>query len=308
MKKHRHPKPADADLDKLLSRLDKLIALAEELRTDVTALKEAKNTPAKQAKNAPAVTEPQGAVNVTVAPVSGGSQYGFIVPKNLAATFNDASPIIEGKALPNYILAKPKPDELMDFRTVLAGLALPQAANNRKNLFPRDLMEHLPDDIRWTQVPDEREALSVVMGRSAKGFDLVILHAVKGNGEPTYLYVLEDKTRQKMIVAGPEPIGPKLEAALAKNGVTYVTQGEPAAAKTINHFVDEGALHRGDRGRLDGWQMETTRNNLVKAFSAICELPMSPPSVRRGAVTLGEVISINKSHPAVFTSMLKPKA
>ena len=298
MKKQKSGGGASTDVNDLLNRLDDLIELAQGLRADVATLKAAGKSPA--------------AANTAKAdPIHSKDQFGFIVPKKLAGSFNNASPVVEGHALPNYILEKAKPEELMDIPTVLAGLALPNAVDNRKNMFPVNLLEYIPEDMQRSATRDQKEAFNVLMGKSATGFDMVVLQALNDKGEPDFLYVVEDKLRQKMVVVGPEAVKPDLEASLAKNGVTYVANVDPAAtAKAINKFLSEGQNPRaGNIGMLPS-RTEVIASSLVKAFSGLCQIPgelLRPDeALSEQNVTLGDAIAVNKSTPAVFISMMKP--
>ena len=228
-------------------------------------------------------------------------------------------PLIVGKALPNYLLEDPtktKEYQLVDFRTALAALAVPKyAKDNRAHIWPVDLDDYLPDDVKKEALNDksQAEAMNTVKGKSGIGFDLVVLAATNAKKEPVYLYVIDDKLREKMMVVGPEPISGPLQSELIRNGVQYVVKNDEASVTSINEFLADGAKHRGNIGKLIQGNTQNVIEGLIKAFSALCELTDTEPgasndqmTVNKGA-TLGLVMFKSKSRPAVFTSIVTPK-
>ena len=115
-------------------------------------------------------------------------------------------------------------------------------------------------------------------------------------------------------VVGPEPISAPLQSELIKNGVQYVVKSEEASVTAINEFLADGAKHRGNIGKLIQGNTQNVIEGLIKAFSALCELQDTEPgasndqmTVNKGA-TLGLVMFKSKTKPAVFTSIVTPKA
>jgi hypothetical protein len=140
-----------------------------------------------------------------------------------------------------------------------------------------------------------------------------VLAAVNAKKEPVYLYVIDDKTRNRMMVVGPEPISAPLQSELIKNGVQYVVKTDEASVTSINEFLADGAKHRGNIGKLVQGNTQNVIEGLIKAFSALCELTDTEPgasndqmTVNKGA-TLGLVMFKSKSRPAVFTSIVTSK-
>lgn len=243
----------------------------------------------------------------------------FVVPNEDLASVTGA-PLVVGRALPNYMLEDPtksKEYQLVDFRTALAALAVPEyAKDNRAHIWPVDLNDYLPDEIKKEAAQDksQAEAMNTVMGKSTIGFDLVVLAATNAKKEAVYLFVIEDKRRNKMMVVGPEAISAPLQTELVKNGVQYVVKNDEASVSAINEFLAEGAKHRGNMGQLVQGNTQNVIEGLIKAFSALCELTdteagTSPDqmTVNKGA-TLGKVMKESKSKPAVFTSIVTAKA
>ena len=229
------------------------------------------------------------------------------------------TPLIVGQALPNYIdddASKSKTYRLVDFRTALAALAVPEyAKENRAHIWPVDLDDYLPDEVKQEAAKDksQAEAMNTVKGKSQIGFDLVVLATTNAKKETVYLYVIDDKLREKMMVVGPEAISAPLQSELAKNGVQYVVKSDEGSVTQINEFLAEGAKHRGNTGKLVQGNTQNVIEGLIKAFSALCELTdteagASPDqmTVNKGA-TLGLVMYKSKSKPAVFTSIVTPQ-
>ncbi len=230
------------------------------------------------------------------------------------------SPLTIAKALPNYVLDDPlksKDFALVDFRTALAGLAVPEyGKENRTHIWPVDLDNYLPDEIKEEAKADasQEEAMKTVKGQSKIGFDLVVLGAKDEKGELVYLYVIEDKMREQMMVVGPAPISAALKSELKKNGVDYVVKTDESSQVEINEFLAAGAKHRGNLGKLLQNHTQGVIEGLIKAFSALCELTDTEAgatpdqmTVNKGA-TLGLVMYRSRSKPAVFTSIVTPKA
>lgn len=216
-------------------------------------------------------------------------------------------PVVVGEALPNYDLKKPLESteyELVDFRAVLASLAVEgHGERNRERMWPVKLIEKIPAKDR----PDpetQRAIYDPLCGKSGHGFDICILAAAgKDKSSMKFLYVVEDKERDMMIVAGPEPITPELTSALAKKNITYVVKSDPATAERITNFMGEGHVYRLRNSTLKKKeQLDEINENLAQAFSAICrdadESDQIPEQTNVGMmIVAGE-------RPNVFTSFV----
>lgn len=186
------------------------------------------------------------------------------------------NPVVVGEALPNYDLKKPLESaeyELVDFRAVLASLAVDgYAERNRERIWPVKLIEKIPAKDRPSP-EDQRAIYDALRGKSDHGFDICIL-AAAGNDDRSmkFLYVIEDKARKMMIVAGPEPITPELTSELAKKNITYVVKSDPATAERITNFMGEGHVHRlrNSSTITKKEKLDEINENLVQGFSAIC--------------------------------------
>lgn len=242
----------------------------------------------------------------------------FVVPNEDLGTVTK-EPIRMGEALPNYLLPDPagsKSYDLVDFRTALAALAVPEyGKENLSHIWPVELDDYLPDEVKKEAAQDksQAEALNTVKGKSAIGFDLIVVSALNAKKEQVFMYVIEDKLQHKVMVVGPEEISKPLQSELAKNGVQYVVKGDEGSVTTVNEFLADGAKYRGTVGKLIQGNTQNVIEGLIKAFSALCELAdveagASPDqmTVNKGS-TLGLVIHRSKSTPVVYTSIVTPK-
>lgn len=255
------------------------------------------------------------------------SAQAFVVPNDDLNKVGVA-PLLEGRAMPVYDLAEPESSDefaLVDFRAALAGLAVPEyAEQNRKRIWPSSLHEFVeenPYQPKDGKEPDasEVEAFKTLEGKSTVGFNIGVLAAADSQKQPSYMYVIEDKAeiagkvRQKLMIVGAEEISAQLQSELTKNGVSYVVKGDKGSVQKINDFLSEGARLRGEDGKLVG-DSEKVIEGLIRAFSAVCELTgaeqsESDPSqmtVGKGT-TLGQIIHNSTSTPSVFTSIVRPK-
>jgi hypothetical protein len=242
----------------------------------------------------------------------------FVVP-NGQLDLVEKDPILMGQALPNYLLDDPANSpqyNLVDFRTVLAALAVPEyAKGNRAHIWPIELDDYLPDEVKKEAAQDksQAEALNSIKGKSAIGFDLMVVSALNEKKQQVFMYVIEDKVLDKVMVVGPEPISKALASELSKNGLQYVVKDDEASVTTVNEFLADGAKERGKNGKLVQGNTQNVIEGLIKAFSALCELAdveagATPDqmTVNKGS-TLGLVIHRSKSRPVVFTSIVTPK-
>jgi len=257
------------------------------------------------------------------------SPQSFVVPNNDVNSVGE-QPLAAGKALPNYLLdSDSKGYELVNYRSALAALAVPGWADaNRKHIWPVALDEYLvpdpepdakakkkmtPDEIKAAEeaAKADLEAHNCVKGQSKIGFDLVILSAANDKAQPVYLYVIEDKQRQKMIVVGADAISPTLSSALKKNGVQYVLKDDADSVAQIDEFLAEGARKRGENGAIATGTTQGVIESLIKAFSTLCDLSgadggSGQPTVGKGA-TMGKIIhGVKVKEPALYTSIMKP--
>lgn len=226
------------------------------------------------------------------------------------------APLMQGEAVPNYDMDDDKlapngSHKLVDFRSVLAALAVPAyAEHNRARIWPSELMECI-DESEHPTAEEDIEAYNSIQGRSRIGFDLTVLAVGDSKEEKSYMYVLEDKRRNRMIVVGGEEVPPQLQSALSKNGVQYVVRGDDIAVNAINEFVSEGAKLRGDTDELKNGQTQNVIEGLIKAFSAVCELrdvknDGGQMKVKKGS-TLGQIIHSDHAPPKVYTNIIKPR-
>jgi energy-coupling factor transporter ATP-binding protein EcfA2 len=238
----------------------------------------------------------------------------FVLPNDDLNKVN-GEPMIAGKALPNYELedaASSKEYILADFRSALAALAVPEySGQNRSRVWPAELMDFVADT---PTDPADIEAFNTLQGKSKVGFDLTILAAAGSDKQEAYLYVIEDKVRDQMMVVGPEDVAPQLKSALSKNGISYVVKEDESSIQRINDFLADGAKVRGEKGQLVSGNTQQVIEGLIKAFSALCEIADVEQSdndpnqmtVNKGS-TLGQVIHRSTSRPAVFTNIVKPR-
>lgn len=245
---------------------------------------------------------------------SDSSPKAFVLPNDDLNKVN-GEPMIEGKALPNYELddvASSKDYILADFRSALAALAVPEyGGQNRSRVWPAELMEYVDEQ---PTDPADIEAFNTLQGKSKVGFDLSILAAAGSDKKESYLYVIEDKVRDQMMVVGPEAVSTQLKSALSKNGISYVVKEDEASIQRINDFLAEGAKVRGEKGQLVSGNTQQVIEGLIKAFSALCEITDVSQSetdpdqmtVDKGS-TLGQVIHRSNSRPAVYTNIVKPR-
>lgn len=242
------------------------------------------------------------------------SAHGIVLPNEDLDSVS-GNPVVAGAALPLYDLQDPMNDadhKLVDFRTALAALAMPgYAEKNREHIWPVELLESIPDDAK----PDEndiRDIYDPLRGKSAYGFDICILGAAgKKDDDMSFLYVLEDKERDEMIIAGPEAIDPELSAVLGKSGITYVVKDDDTTASKINEFMKKGNIVRFESGKIkEEEDVFKEHQGLLLAFSAICRLgPDNAASEGEDEIpqgmNIGEFIHQAKATPNVFTSVVK---
>ncbi len=226
-----------------------------------------------------------------------------------------ANPVVHGEALPLYDLPESLEEEgykLVDFRTALAAFTIPGfAEKNRDRIWPVDLLDRMPEEERPQGEALIRDIYDPLRGKSAHGFDLCILAAAgKEGGEAVYLYVIDDKERGKMLIAGPEKISAELQSALGKNGISYVLKDSVFTAKEIEEFMGAGHTERFNAGKIR--QEDEARKlqaNLIQAFSAICRHDDGGEDIEKGT-GLGDYIQSGQT-PNVFTTIVtktKPAA
>lgn len=225
-------------------------------------------------------------------------------------------PLLQGEAVPSYdmddSMVEPGGSHtLVDFRSVLAALAVPAyAEHNRKVIWPDELLRCV-DKEDFPKAAEDLEAYYCLHGCSKIGFDLTVLASHNSSQQKDYMYVLEDKQRNKMIVIGKEEITPQLQSSLTKNGIQYVVHGDDGSVTAINEFVSDGAKVRGEAGLLQSGQTQNVIESLIKAFSAVCELrdvksEDGQMKVKMGS-TLGQIIHSDHAEPKVYTSIIKPR-
>ncbi len=246
----------------------------------------------------------------------------FVMPNDDLDNIN-LNPMLVGRAVPVYDAPDPEATgeyQYVDFRAALASLVVPEYGEaNRKLLWPVEMIDRMEGEM--SNDPLEIEAFNIAMGKASLGFNLGILKAVDARKEEVFLFVIEDKVhlnktdvdRHKYLVIGPEAIAPQLQAELAKQGMTYIVRSEESSLTRINEFLAEGAHVRGVDGQLKSGHTQEVIEGLINAFSAICELEADPnagpdePQIKEGS-TLGHLIQGTRAEPAVFTSIVKPKA
>lgn len=235
----------------------------------------------------------------------------FVIPKGSAKGAFNAANTITGRALPNYMEEEDtKPANLVDVAAVLKALAAPGIArSNRKSIYPYELEDYLPDEWKGKNIDRwERESMDMIEGKSKVGLGLTILKAAGADGKETYLYVLDDQERQKIMVLGAADVGKPFADQLARNGVVYARKSDPASIKKINDFVADCARYRGSPSTAMA-QMNTQNviENFIRSFSALCEIQDEPGGIMSGS-TLGSILHANKGKPTVYTSIVKPSA
>lgn len=245
-----------------------------------------------------------------------------IVPNDDVNTIG-ASPLVAAQAIPVFDL--PEDDnafELMDYRAVLGALVAPKyMEENRERFWPVGLTERL-DNPPDAENPEKIEPYNINEGKGKWGFNLTVLNATNEKQEQVYLWLIEDKARlektqtdwHRYMMVGPEPISPDLEAQLAKGGVQYVVKDDPKTAETVNKFLVEGARVRGEDNQMAVADAKEVTEMIVRAFAVQCPLPRVMPGsdpneqIIPEDATLGDMIHEAKEAPAVFTSIMKPKA
>ncbi len=289
--------------EEIRQQLKKMSAVASELNEMVLGLTrqldertQAQAQAPSSAKVQPLVTPKAETPVVEIRPTQ---PHGFMLPKNLSGSFNIARNLVEVQALPNYLRDDLKPNELADFRAVLGALAAkPAQRGNRDAMFPADLENFLPDDFQKGE--SDRRAFDVIEGKSAMGFNLAVLAAKTSENKPAHLYVLEDKLREKMIVAGPEGVKADFADELAKGGVQYVVKSDEKTASAINEFLAHGAKFRGEKGLLFPGNTQSLIEGLIKGAFALSEIPHKEANVK--GTTLGDAIKDSKN-PAIYTQI-----
>lgn len=275
----------------------------------------------------------------------GASEYAFVVP-NSDLNMMQQQPLTVAKAVPVYDLDDVKAAgayDLVPFQDVLAAIALPQfAEENRKHMWPQGFVDGLtpqpPAELDENGQPKKDadgntiyesaviEPYRVAEGKGFWGFNLSILQGADKDGEPAYIWVLEDKTRlnkqtdpakqewHRYMVVGPEPITPELEVALQEKGMRYVVKGDPATQELINDFLIEGADKRADDDQIEPGQAKAATAAIIRSFAVMHTLPRikegsEAAPIIPGNMTLGEMITLvdAKEEPAVYTALLKPK-
>lgn len=251
------------------------------------------------------------------------TNHAYVVPNDDINNVAGA-PLVVGQAIPVFELPEPELSEdfdLVDFRSILASLIAPQyGEKNRERVWP----------VGFTQAQDEppdpndaenMEAYNIGEGKGKWGFNMTILTGANENREPVYMWIIEDKTHldktntdwHKYLVVGPEAIPSGLQAALAKNGITYLVKSDPATVGQVNEFLTEGARVRGEDAQMRVTDTREVIESLVKAFSIQCEMANTmqgddpDEQVIPEEATLGAMIHEAVAAPAVFTSIVKPK-
>lgn len=247
--------------------------------------------------------------------VANSAPKAFVLPNDDINKVN-GTPLTEGLAVPSYdmddtIVEPGGSHTLVDYRSVLSALAVPAyASQNRARIWPDELLECI-DESEHPKAEEDIEAYNSLQGRSRIGFDLTVLAVGNSQQEKDYMYLLEDKKRNQMIIIGNEDVTPQLKSALTKNGIQYVVRGDEAASNAINEFVSDGAKVRGDNGTLQSGQTQSVIEGLIKAFSAVCELrdikmDNGQMKVKKGS-TLGQIMHSDHAPPKVYTNIIKPR-
>lgn len=278
------------------------------------------------------------------------TEFDFVVPNDDLDTIKK-TPIVAARALPIYELDMEDPEaaeqyEFVDINSVLEGMVLPQFfEENRQRIWPREVTELLEPkaqpqpkkdaagnvetdaDGKPVFEPKVIEPYKVVEGKGQWGFNMGILAGADASGNPSYLWVIEDKTKltndgvdpqkrnwERYLVIGNEPIAAELEVALAERGVTYLVKGDANTKTAINDFLIEGAKVRGDDGSIDPDTAKAATESIVKSYAILHTLRRSKQgeggrTLIPADATLGEMIqtSPDDERPAVFTNIVKPK-
>lgn len=223
-----------------------------------------------------------------------------------------AEPLVMVEAVSNYTEASGGEDgESMDYRAVLAAMALPDYADkNREKLWLHDLIPYLKQ--AEAAVPEgDDPVFNTLTGKSENGFHLAIAAATNEKKEPVYLYVLEDKKGEKAVIVGPETIPEPLRSALEKNGVEYLVKTDSGTKKKIDDFLTEGTRNRQNEGQIAKGTSNTVTESLIAAFGYVSEFPQKYLKVENGETkvkentTLGAIIVDADSEPAMYTRFVK---
>jgi hypothetical protein len=295
--------------DEIRKQLKKASSMLAELTTIVDTLQGQldERAAAKIAKPEPVQATPAASPQILAAK----DRFGFLMPNSLTGNFNSANNIIEVHAYPNYLDKNVRSKDLADFRSVLAALAsAPARQTNRNAIFPVDLENHIVSDQR-PKTETERRALDVVEGKSAVGFNVVVLRARTEDNKPVNLYVIEDLERQAMIVAGPGKISSNLKEKLAKGGVSYVVKSEPESVTAINEFLAQGAKDRGNKGKLMMGSVVSVIEQIKRGIDKLVPLSenkLDEKNPLARGYTIGNAIHQAIDEPAVYTQITRAPA
>ena len=234
----------------------------------------------------------------------------FIVP-NDDLNLVKAQPIIAAEAISSYTELDGPAREGVDFRSVLAAMAIPDyAEQNRGNIWPNDLMEML--ERSGEPLPDEAdtaemEIYNMLMGKSGNGFNLGIASAVNTAGDPVYLYILEDKEAGQTLVIGPEKISVQLDSVLRRNGVSYLIKSDEKTGEKIDEFLTEGTRGRQKNGSIPKGTSNDVTESLINAFGRVSAFPEKyvKGDVIIEGTTLGSIIVDADDAPVVYTRFVK---
>lgn len=225
-------------------------------------------------------------------------KHGFLLPRGLSGDFNAARNMVMVQALPSYARAKVEPRDLADFRSVLAGLA---QRGNRDAIFLTEFESYVPA----AETESDRRAFDIIEGKSAIGMNLALLSARTEHDAHALLFVVEDKLREKMVVAGPEKISAHLRTELEKNGVSYVVRNSTQCSPVVNDFVSDGALYRTRQDLLLEGHDQFIVDELVKSLATLCAIPHGGRPTRE--YTLGQAVhDVSGSVPSCYTQILRP--
>jgi hypothetical protein len=213
---------------------------------------------------------------------------------------------VKGRALPVYAGDTDNASELGTVEDTLKALAAPDIAPaNRKAMYLRELDDHLAPSLIAAMSVAERKTMDVLEGKGYEGISMTVLKIDDG-GKPGYLYAIEDQTRGKILVVGEQQVGDTLTAELQKNGVTYVQASAARADEQANEWLAAGAIYRGKNGLLKSNPPIRIIECLIKAFSALSYIRCDDAMAAR--FSFGKLLTGEKSPPAAYVSIMKPKA
>ena len=191
--------------------------------------------------------------------------------------------------------------ELVGLAEVLTLLAQPGFADsNLDALVTETTKEQLVDLAR--ESPWRQKSVELLVGSSDTGFSLHTVTA-KGPEGPLPLYIIEDRSLGKCLVAGAAAIPEVFKSKLNDAGLTYIDRRSSDAGRNINAFIEESTA-------IEGRSKWSSAVGLILAFGTLQNIPaqfLGPRNNLQRGTMPGEVIVEARGMPAVYTSVVRLK-